>query len=161
MATWEKAALGALLFGATCFGCAKPVTIRPEPYRIPGFAFDPPAIYFTWFGQAHNCALRLHEILGDTAHYTVDASAANLGAITFIAVPTERPDGRFVAALTNKGELLVSGMTSAHGDTIWLPAPHLQTEWLVKHEAMHVFVQSPSELNYGPHGLPWGFCEML
>ena len=150
-----------LLLGLSC--CARgPVPLLPAPYRIPGFSITPPPTYALWFAQAHNCAFRLRSIMGDSARFTVDAQAVDLSQITWIAVPTERPDGRFAAGVfLNRDSLFVYGMTSGQGDTIWLPAPRLDATWIVKHEAMHVFVQSPSELNYGPHGLPWGFCEFL
>lgn len=149
---------GLILFVACS---AHPAQFRPVPYRIPGFAFAPPLAYVEWIAQAHNCAYRLRVILGDSARFTVDAEAMDLSRITWIAVPTERRDERFAAALVRGDSLFVLGMTSAGGDTIWLPAPRLESSVLVKHEAMHVFVQSSSEVNYGPHGLPWGFCEFL
>lgn len=162
MARWEKAALGALLFAATCYGCAHPKPAQLHPYRIPGFEITPPAIYLTWIAQAHNCAFRLRAVLGDSAQFTVDADAIDLSKITWIAVPTERRDRSFVGEISPKGDSLrVAGLTSARADTIWIAAPLLEVGEVVKHEAMHVFVHSVSEFNYGPHGLPWGFCEWL
>ena len=142
--------------------CAHPVAHSLEPYRVPGFTFTPPAIYITWFAQAHNCAFRLRAVMGDSANFTVDSQAVDLSTITWVGVPTERMDQRFLGAISPKRDsMYVWGMTSGHGDTVWLSAQRLESEILVKHEAMHIFVQSPTEFNYGPHGLPWGFCEWL
>lgn len=162
MTSLERWALSALLWGATCLGCAHPKPPQLAPFRIPGFAITPPPLYAQWFAEAHNCAFRLRAIMGDSAAgFTVDETAVDLQRITWIAVPSERPDGRFVGAMSPKGAIYVSGMTSAQGDTIWLSAQQLQSERLVKHEAMHVFVHSVGEMNYGDHGNPWGFCEHL
>ena len=158
----SKLVIGLSLLAATCLGCVHPTAPVPAPYRIPGFQFAPPPLYVAWFAQAHNCAARLRELLGDSAAFTVESEAVDVNRITWIAVPTERPDGRFLGMFSPKRDsIYVWGLTAVRGDTIWLPAQRLESSVIVKHEAMHVFVQSPSELNFGPHGLPWGFCEWL
>ncbi len=145
-------------------GCAilHPQSPKPTVLVIPGLTYSPPPIYGLWFREAHICALSLQRVRGVAAEFSVDTIAADLNAITWIAVPTERADWSFAGMLNRNGDtIFVWGMTSAGNDTIWLPAPALQSKGLLKHEAMHIFVASPGENNIGAHGLPWGFCEFV
>lgn len=152
------------LLTTVVLGCAL-VRTRPQQPRaliIQGLTYGAPPIYALWFQEAHVCALNLQRLRGDSAGFTVDTVAVDLSAITWIAVPTERYDGSFAGMLRQNGDsLFVWGMTSARGDTMWLPAPFLQVKRFVKHEAMHIVVHSPGEQIIGAHGLPWGFCEYL
>jgi len=136
----------------------------PTPLRaaIPGFSYSIFPIYYKWFTEAHSCALNLQRLKGDSANFTVDTVAYELSKITWIAVPTEREDGRFLGMITSRGDSVwVMGMTAASLDTIWIAMPLIQNPIIVKHEAMHVVVHSPGEFVIGKHGLPWGFCEYI
>ena len=148
-----------LLLSTIIAGCAANAVPRNSRASFVGLAFEHPPIYTLWFQEAHNCVLQMKWALGDSAGFTVDSLPVNLNAMTWIAVPTERWDGRFFIGMHEGDSLLVSGLTAPTADSMWLSSPVMGIKRFVKHEAMHVFVHSPGEYVMGDHGIPWGHCE--
>lgn len=117
--------------------------------------FPPPPEYFIWATEVANC-VRILDPLDST--WTSERLDATPDSIVWVAVPSERPDGSFeIKGLRYLG--LRIGAVGA--DTIFVSGQHMLSKSLIKHELMHVYVNSETERTHGAHGPPWGLCEFV
>ena len=136
-----------------CLSCGvRLVRAAPDPLLY-AYHIYPYPFYQQWLAEVRFCALDAarsddaFQIDTSRLRYTIDS-------LDWFAVPTERPDGRFAW----RGKLMSGAID---GDSVYLSGQGLYYRRLVKHELLHVLVNSPTENTYGEHGRPWGYCENL
>ena len=142
------------LLAVACGGCflryAPPAPVSNATYIYPPFP-----IYQKWLMEVEACAVGTSRI---DSSFTIERLLEAVDSVVWIAVPTERSDGRFQAP---SGKFF-SGMRigPVGADTIFLSGQGLWSERLVKHELLHIIVASPTE-DLPQHGRPWGLCEFV
>lgn len=139
--------------------CCAPTTAGQE-YQLRGSEFDIP-IYATethqkMLAEVIGCAVWVRSFYNT---FDIRDTIPNVGMIVWRAVPTEFPDGGF---LCTRRVGICWGETF-DGDSlrpvIRLSARLMHRVPLIKHELLHIVVQSKGEDHVPDHGLPWGFCE--
>jgi len=155
MTTMERLAVAALLFGMSC--CA-PAFQEDPPIPPAGNAYDvtifPGQLHQQWLAEVVDCATAIHAI---SPTYAIRDTVPSVWHIAWRAVPTEHPLGGF--ACTNRVGMCWGETFEGDSILIRISARALAVKSLIKHELLHVVVDSPNELHVPDHGLPWGFCE--
>ena len=141
----------ALLLSA-CVLFTKPNDLRP----VWAYTVSPHPIYQEWLIEVQLCAVLAARI--DSA-FTIEHLVHNVEEVVWMVVPTEMADGTF--RWPNGKFYYGMRVGSVGNDTIFLSGQRLMRKWLVKHELLHVIVDSPTETSDNGHGRPWGFCEYL
>lgn len=147
---------------ALLVGCASPRVRTPEP--LIGFGYSAPIEYLTWIGEAQNCVQQIAlldsvraEESGAPRAFTVDHLIHKASELRFYAIPTERADGTFTCP--QGFQCWGVAIAEASGPAIYLSAQRAMDRVTVKHEVMHVIVESAGEDSVPYHGVPWGLCE--
>jgi hypothetical protein len=153
----------ALALALLLLGCARPtanVATSPEP--LLGFGYGAPPEYVQWVAEVQSCVRQIAAL--DAAHavetntpraFEIDHFIEDMSEVQFFAVPTERGDGTF----TCPQGFQCWGITFTPADVIYLSAQRIMDPVTVKHEIMHIIVESAGEHDVPYHGLPWGLCE--
>lgn len=148
----EKFWLSLLMIASSCFACRRPGPVTPQPTLLTVVRVPPPAVYALWLEQLKGCLQYLLRADSTLAFHVV-AWHSSVDSLVWFGTPTEEPDGGFPC----RGERCL-GMTRR--DSVVISAQQLGNPVVVKHELLHVLVDSPTE-SARPHGLPWGFCEFV
>lgn len=151
-----------MVFALLALGCARPtsnVAVAPEP--LVGFGYAAPAEYYDWIAQVQTCVTQIAaldsvraEQTGTPRAFEIDHLIRDIAELHFFAIPTERADGTF----TCPQGFPCWGVAIAPGD-IYLSAQRVMDRVTVKHEVMHIIVNSEGEHDVPYHGVPWGLCE--
>lgn len=151
MSLRERFWLSLLMIASACVACrhSAPVT---QPTLLTVIRVPPPAAYNVWLDQVKGCLQYLLRA-DSTLPFHVVIWPASVDSLTWLATPTEDADGGFPC----RGERCL-GMT--RHDSVVVSGQQLGNPVVVKHELLHVLVDSPTE-SQRPHGLPWGFCEFV
>lgn len=132
-----------------------PKAIQIEPNPEMAVEIEPPQQYNIWLQEVTGCVLFTAQ--KDTT-FEVVRIVPDAGELTWIILSSERSDGTIPCI---RGGIVYSCYGISHPDTIILSAQYARHMPTVKHEIMHLLVDSPRETHLGPHGPPWGFCEYL
>ena len=131
-------------------------TKAPAPRPVWFYGITPHPVYQEWLVEVQRCAVETAKI--DSA-FEVVRLLESIEEVTWMVVPTEMPDGTF--QWPNGRFYYGMRVGPAGKDTIFLSGQGLLRKWLVKHELLHVIVDSPTETSENGHGRPWGFCEYV
>jgi hypothetical protein len=107
--------------------------------------------YQIWANDALRCA-QLLKLRNPELPFAVIHDSVDVQSFVWYAVATESTDGSFPC----QHPFRCVGLSS--GDTVLISSWHVGRSWVVKHEMMHWFVESATEMQ-ASHGLPWGMCE--
>ena len=126
------------------------------PVAATVYRFSPPPAYAIWSEEVAQCVA---ELARTNTSFTVVDTTTTVADVVWLAVATERGDATFSWGVKS-GYYAFRAGPPGH-DTIALAAPLLLVPRVIKHEIMHIKVDSPREDVWLGHGLPWGLCEYL
>ena len=129
----------------------------PPPIPVSTYSFDPAPIYDQWLAEVQFCAIATART--DASFHIVHV-LDSVGSIKWFVVPTERQDGAFLWHDGGAYNGIRTGLVGV-ADTIFLSGQRMLDRRVVKHELLHIIVDSPTERINGMHGRPWGFCEFI
>lgn len=148
---WLSRTCLALVLSA-CVLFTKPTNTRPIAF----YTVLPHPLYQQWLLEVQSCAVETAKV---DSSFRVVKLLTSVDEITWLIIPTEMPDGTFQWG--NGRYYYGMRVGPIDSDTIFLSGQGLMRKWLVKHELLHVIVDSPTETRETGHGRPWGFCEFI